>query len=586
MRRRSLGIAVAAGCLGACAVAAAAGPAGTDPALTLIRADAAWEVTRGDPATRIAIVDTGIDYTHPHLQGRMVDGIDLGEGDDDPMDEIGHGTAVAGVVANVCPRCSLVVVKIFNQQGIGTPYAVLRRLAPLAIRWAVNDGARVINVSDGRPWTTGLLAAVDYARAHGAVVVAAAGNVDDFQAVYPAAYAPVVSVGAADPVTGARYPYSTFGPSLDVTAPGSVVTDWPGARYDTFEGTSAAAPVVSGALGLLFSLHPALTPAQAASLLSATSRDAGIPGTDDDYGSGIVDAAALVTGAAPSRPRAECSFPGHTTGSARPVVFVSSCAGSFDVYSMRRDGGDVRRLTTGSAVDRHPSLSPSGQRIAFLRGDFAQDDLYVMRSDGTGVHRLTRFEGGVESPAWSPNGGLIAFSAYERQGSQSKGSDIYTVRPDGTHLHRITRLGNATGPSWSPDGRKLVFSRVKYADLWLVRADGSSLRRLTRAPRNVGYTNPSWSPDGMRIAFVRRDDSTGDLFVVDADGSHVRRLVTDGDCRSPAWSPDGKRIFFSARLGGSPDLYSIGANGGGPRALLRSPASEVEVGTTMRPARP
>jgi subtilisin family serine protease len=65
-------------------------------------------------------------------------GIDLGDGDDDPLDEVGHGTAVAGIVAAVCPRCSLLGVKIFNQQGIGTSYAVLRRLAATGIRWATN----------------------------------------------------------------------------------------------------------------------------------------------------------------------------------------------------------------------------------------------------------------------------------------------------------------------------------------------------------------------------------------------------------------------------------------------------------------
>ena len=186
----------------------------------LIHADEAWQVTRGDPSTRVAIIDSGIDYTHPDLQGRMVDGVDLGEGDDDPMDAVGHGTAVAGIVASVCPRCSLLGIKLVGQQGLGTPYALLRRLAGPAVRWAANHGARVINVSDRLPRSSSLLAAVDYARSHGAVVVAAAGNEDDWWGVYPAAYGPVVSVGAADPETGARYAYSAFGPFLDITAPG------------------------------------------------------------------------------------------------------------------------------------------------------------------------------------------------------------------------------------------------------------------------------------------------------------------------------------------------------------------------------
>ncbi len=605
--RRALGVSVVGGCLAACVLSVAgvaaarpgAWPSGSaeapvaaahsgaavvgDPALAMIHAEEAWQVARGDPSTRVAIIDTGIDYTHPHLQGRMVGGVDLGDGDGDLMDDIGHGTAVAGIVATVCPRCSLLGIKIFSQQGLATPYALLRRRSGAAIRWAVNNGARVINVSNALPRSSALLAAIDYAQAHDAVVVAAAGNGDDWQGVYPAAYGPVVSVGAADPTTAARYPYSAFGPFLDITAPGLMDTDALGGLYTSFGGTSAAAPVVSGALGLLFSLHPELSASEAVSLLEATSRDAGIPGADDDYGAGVVDANALVRSVENVRPRAGCAVPPptHGAGFLRPIVFVSSCEGSFDVYSMLQDGSDVRRLTTGAAVDRHPALSSQGRRIAFLRGDFAQDDLYVMRRDGTDVRRLTHFQGGVEAPAWSPDSSVVAFSAYDREGSESKGSDLYTIRPDGTQLHRVTRLGFATNPSWSPDGKRIVFSTGPYGDLWVMKIKGGSSRHLTHAPTGVRDVSPSWSPDGKRIAFARRDGSSGDIFVVDANGSHLRQLTTsDGDCRSPTWTSSGKRILFSGRYGESPDIFSIAANGSDLRPLLQTSASEVEVGTS------
>jgi Tol biopolymer transport system component len=582
-----------AGCLGAFALsatgAAAARPPSVasaptlDPALTLIRAEAAWQVTRGDPSTRVAIIDTGMDYTHPDLQGRMVDGVDLGDGDDDPMDEVGHGTAVAGIVASVCPRCSLLGIKIFGQQGLGTPYALLRRRAGAAVRWAADHRARVINVSDGLPRSSSLLAAVDYARSRGAVVVAAAGNGDDWQGAYPAAYGPVVSFGAADPATGARYAYSAFGPFLDITAPGLVATAELGGLSALFSGTSAATPVVSGSLGLLFSIHPELSVANASSALAATAHDAGVSGFDDDYGAGVVDANALVRNAESARPRANCTLPlsAHRAGFSRPIVLVSSCGGSFDVYSMLQDGRDVRRLTTSATIDRHPALSVRARRIAFLRGDFTHDDLYVMRSDGGGVRRLTHFEGGVEAPAWSPDGNTVAFSAYDRQGFESKGSDIYTIRRDGSRLRRITDLGFATDPAWSPDGRRIVFARIKYGDLWVMTANGKSFRQLTRPPRGLVDVTPTWSPDGKRIAFARRSNSAGDVLVVDANGRHMRRLTTgDGDCRSPAWAPSGNRILFSARYDGNPDLFSIAASGGDPRPLLQTPASEVEVGSS------
>src|SRR6185503_7515417 len=142
---------------------------------------------------------------------------------------------------------------------------------------------------------------------------------------------------------------------------------------------------------------------------------------------------ALVANVGTTHPRAACAMPPstHGVGSLRPIVFVSSCGGNFDVYSMLENGRDVRRLTTSAAVDRHPALSSRSRRIAFLRGDFVYDDLYVMQSDGSGVRRLTHFNGGVEAPAWSPDGSVVAFSAYDREGSTSRGSDIYTIRPDG-----------------------------------------------------------------------------------------------------------------------------------------------------------
>jgi WD40 repeat protein len=438
-------------------------------------------------------------------------------------------------------------------------------------------------VSNALPRSNDLLAAVDYAQAHGAVVVAAAGNGDDWQGSYPAAYGPVVSVGAADPTTGARFPYSAFGPFLDITAPGLMVTDWPGGLYAEFGGTSAAAPAVSGALGLLFSLHPELSANEAVSRLAATSHDVGVSGSDDDYGAGVVDANALVRNVQSVHSRAACSLPSptHGAGYVRPIVFVSSCGGNFDVYSMLQDGSDVRRLTTSARIDRHPTLSANARRIAFLRGDFTQDDLYVMRSDGSDVRRLTRFNGGVEAPAWSPDGSVVAFSAYEREGFESKGSDIYTIRPDGTHLHRVTRLGFASNPSWSPDGKRIVFSTGPYGNLWVITANGASSRRLTHAPSSARDVDPSWSPDGKRIAFARRDGASGGVFVVNANGSHLRQLTASGgDCRSPAWTPSGNRIFFSGRFGENPEIFSIATDGGDLRPLLKTSASEVEVGSS------
>ena len=434
------------------------------------------------------------------------------------------------------------------------------------------------------PRSSGLLAAVDYARSRGAVVVAAAGNGDDWQGVYPAAYGPVVSVGAADPATGARYAYSAFGPFLDITAPGLMVTAELGGLSAPFSGTSAATPVVSGSLGLLFSLHPELSVADALSALAATAQDAGVPGLRRRLRRGRGRRECSRQERRSARPRATCTLPPSTHGAGfpRPIVFVSSCGGSFDVYSMLQDGRDVRRLTTSATIDRHPALSVRARRIAFLRGDFTHDDLYVMRSDGSGVRRLTHFEGGVEAPAWSPDGSTVAFSAYDREGFESKGSDIYTIRPDGSHLRRITDLGVATDPAWSPDGRRIVFARIKYGDLWVMTANGKSFRQLTRPPRGIVDVTPAWSPDGKRIAFARRSNSAGDVF-----GGRRQR-------KARAAAHDGRRRLQVARLDAerqeNPVLGAattgIPTSSRSPRTAAifgrcsQTPASEVEVGSS------
>src|SRR5436190_5395204 len=183
--------------------------------LDLVHAREAWKVTRGDPKVVVAIVDTGVDATHPDLKGRVVGGIDLYNGDDDPADDNGHGTAVAGIAAAVCPSCSLLAVKVQDENGGSA--STLHMIA-MGIVWAAAHGAGVVNVSAETEPSLQLAAAVRYAARRGVVVVAAAGNEDDVRVGCPACYPGVVAVGATD-FRGRRLPYSNFSPALDVAAP-------------------------------------------------------------------------------------------------------------------------------------------------------------------------------------------------------------------------------------------------------------------------------------------------------------------------------------------------------------------------------
>lgn len=310
------------------AVTAVAALAADDPyrpqqwGLERIGAPEAWATATGQGVV-IAIVDTGVDLEHPdlvdrflrHEDGRVV-GRDFVDGDDDPQDEEGHGTMVAGIaaatadngegVAGVAPGAWLLPVRVLDGDGSGR-YSDL----DAGIRWAVDAGADVINLSleraeepDAVGRTLGALStpvsAVQYAWDRGVVVVAAAGNSGGDTTDYPDD-SPVLLVGASDR-DDRRAGFSDAGRRDAVLAPGvEVVSTWcdardgacdPARRYGVASGTSFAAPSVAGAIALLRARG--LDHEQAVARLRATARDLGTAGADDDTGVGRLDVAAAV----------------------------------------------------------------------------------------------------------------------------------------------------------------------------------------------------------------------------------------------------------------------------------------------------
>ena len=168
--------------------------------LTKVRAPGAWRVTKGAADVVIAVLDTGIDRSHPDLQGAFVEGWDTVNEDADANDDHGHGTLVAGVIAarshngiggvGACSQCSLMPVKVIGANGAGSTADIAE-----GIVWAADHGARVINMSFVLTGSDdNVAAAIAYAQARGALVVAAAGNVGTADVTYPAAYPGVVGV--------------------------------------------------------------------------------------------------------------------------------------------------------------------------------------------------------------------------------------------------------------------------------------------------------------------------------------------------------------------------------------------------------
>lgn len=246
---------------------------------------AAWDITQGRPEVVVAVLDTGVDYNHSelasniwHNPGEIPDngvdddsngfvddniGWDFAYGDRDPMDDHGHGTACAGIIAaagdnaeqmaGIAYRCRVMCVKI----GLSSGYSYDSMFAP-GVVYAADMGAKVQSISYFSDDLTPLLrAAVDYAWSKGCLVVAAAGNFDEPFPIYPAGYDKAVAV-AATTSSDRKASFSNFGTWVDVSAPGVgiIATTLGGGYTDRFAGTSAATPNAAGVAALLWSLQP------------------------------------------------------------------------------------------------------------------------------------------------------------------------------------------------------------------------------------------------------------------------------------------------------------------------------------------
>ena len=285
-------------------------------------------------------------------------------------------------------------------------------------------------------------------------------------------------------------------------------------------------------------------------------------------------------------------------GAAGKILFHSDRSGTEEIFVMDPDGSNVRQLThvgRSEIASIDAEGSPDRKQIAFSSNRTGPwDDLYVMDADGGNVRQLTKTsEVSEHDAAWSPDGRHIAYSAQPRSPIAADGTrqdrqpaHIWIIDADGSNAHSLTSGSSRNmRPAWSPDGSIIAFMSDRHAnislmgtddgdlEIYLMDRDGSNVRRLTEGAATA--LTPAWSPDGQRIAFHTYRDGIAYIHVMNADGSNQRPL-TDGsrvDGR-PVWSADGKDIIFNC----GPDQHEkreiclIRADGSGFRTLTKNEA--------------
>jgi Tol biopolymer transport system component len=266
---------------------------------------------------------------------------------------------------------------------------------------------------------------------------------------------------------------------------------------------------------------------------------------------------------------------------------------SVAIALMNPDGSQRTTLTKGDAMEMDPALSPDGKRIVFVtigRED-QKSELWVMKADGSDRKQLADNKGkGIAfSPCWSPNGRKIAYSRMVIDGGDPPaGGDLMVIDADGKN---VMLLANGIMPAWSPDGKKILYTVIQKAGdfeprLRVMDSDGKNARELLKGRAMMG----AWSPDGKRIVYTGSEEgqrANPHVFVCNADGTEPKQLTKENGMGElgARWSADGKRVYFSRlSLKGPPEkasIFSMDANGTNQKELSKDGAMDLLGGAPL-----
>lgn len=280
-----------------------------------ISAPEGWDINTGSQNITIAVIDSGVNSTHPDLTGKVVPGYNFLYESVNTMDVNGHGTAVAGSAAAISNNFTGVVgvawqnpimpLVVVNTDGWATYYDIAR-----AMTFAADKGAKVMNISiAGSSSSSTLQNAVNYAWNKGAVFFASAGNYSTSTPYYPAACSNVVAVSASNS-SNSRASFSNYGSWVDITAPGvSILTTNNSGGYSSLSGTSFSSPIAAGLAALIMSANPFLTNSQVVNIILQNADDIGTEGFDSYFGYGKINLFKSLVAASGTIPEPDSTTP-------------------------------------------------------------------------------------------------------------------------------------------------------------------------------------------------------------------------------------------------------------------------------------